>query len=89
MDLHWQQFTEYTNPFSIVAGQTPTVVKLPLSLAEVPVIKEAATEVTACVAGVDPVPVSEFVGELLPTVALATVIIAVFAPTLEGVKITL
>lgn len=80
---------EYTKPFEVVAGQTPTVPRFPLSVATVLLIAEAALVVTTGVTGVVPVPVREAVGELLPEVVLVTVIVADLAPADEGVNVTL
>lgn len=56
---------------------------LPCAVTEV-----ALEEVIVCATVAEPVPVNELVGELLPPVVLATVMIAVFAPALAGVNVT-
>lgn len=72
-----------------MAGQTPRAVTFPFSVAIVLLIEPAATDETACVTGVVPVPVRPLVGELLPPVVLLTVIVADFPPADDGVKVTL
>ena len=49
--------TEYTNPFSVEAGQTPSVVTLPVTVAVDVVIAEDEVVVTACATVAVPVPV--------------------------------
>ena len=83
------ELTEYTNPFSVVLGQTPKVVAaVALNLAAVVVMLLAVFVTATGETLVLPVPVKLLVGELLPAVVLVTVIVAVFGPVEEGVNVT-
>ena len=73
----------------MVFGHTPNVVPLvAFKVTDVPAILVAAVVTATGVTDVRPVPVKALVGELLPEVVLATVIVAVFAPADVGVKVT-
>ena len=88
--LLFTDVSEYTNPFCTVFGQAPKVVPFVAFNVAVYAVTAVAALVTAIgVTVVVPVPVKLLVGELLPEVELATVIVAVFAPAEEGVNVTL
>ena len=65
------------------------MVTLPFNVAETSNTAVAPPpEVTACAIDALPVPVNAVVGELLPDVVLATVMVALLAPATDGVKVT-
>ena len=73
----------------VVAGHVPSVLTLPFNVAETSNTAVAPPpEVTACAIDALPVPVYAVEGELLPDVALATVMVAFLVPVAEGVNVT-
>ena len=72
----------------MVAGHTPSVVRLPAIVALVVSILEELPVVTACETGVVLVPVTVKFGLLLPPVVLLIVIEELFVPAEVGVNVT-